>query len=345
MGNILRSPVRRLGAAEDVLCSGECRAIQDVKYGWEDFCLGLQLINQSTTPALCRSSCCTDPSCEVWQWGNQREQSGNSLGSCYTGRGLECSSDRFDNFLVLAGQKISRSTVSETIKLEIGRWCTGSGMRQAPHVTPLSATGTYKNSVDECQKVCYGDARCSIWEHSTTKGCWYGYSDKCAAGIEGADTMVAGERVARACGLGVSAQAPTDYVTVFGIIGAVALLLTCCATIILLIGNGGAQLFEGQGSEDGEGDDNGSARLSRETSNAGDEAPIEDFKDYKEIMPPSPLSISSGKHAPGAGGFGDPQSNFEGSSNGSTIGSFTPLLEPRLQGAQLTPQALAGQYR
>ena len=39
------------------------------------------------------------------------------------GRGLECQSERFDDFLVLAGQRISHGTVSETIQLEKGRWC------------------------------------------------------------------------------------------------------------------------------------------------------------------------------------------------------------------------------
>jgi hypothetical protein len=36
---------------------------------------------------------------------------------------LECQSERFDDFLVLAGQRISHGTVSETIELEKGRWC------------------------------------------------------------------------------------------------------------------------------------------------------------------------------------------------------------------------------
>lgn len=229
---------RRLGGT-DTPCTGECQAIQDVEDGWEGFCLGLELLNHSTTPALCRSACCADPNCEVWQWGNAREDFGNALGSCFYGRGLECSSDRFDNFLVLAGQRISHGTVSETIKLELGIWCTGRGMRQAAGVAGLSATGTYKQNVDECQKVCFQDPACSIWEHSTAKGCWYGYSDECSVFAEGAQTMVAGERVARACGTGVRSREPTDYLTVFGIIGAVALLLTCCAALVLLLGGGG----------------------------------------------------------------------------------------------------------
>merc|ERR1719223_1486304 len=122
--------------------------------------------------------------------------------------------------------------------------------------------------------------------------------------------MVAGERVARACGLGVSAKAPTDYVTVFGIIGAVALLLTFCATIILLIGNGGSQLFESQGSEDGDRDE-GSPRHSRETSQAGD---VGSLDDVKEMLPPSPVSASSSKIANGRG-VGGADSNFDGGSS------------------------------
>ena len=33
----------------------------------------------------CRSQCCDDPHCEVWQWGNTRENSGEKLGKCSTG--------------------------------------------------------------------------------------------------------------------------------------------------------------------------------------------------------------------------------------------------------------------
>ena len=45
-------------------------------------------------------------------------------------------------------------------------------------------------------------------------GCWYGYSDRCSRSFSEAETMVAGERVARACGPGVLLQEPTDYVKV-----------------------------------------------------------------------------------------------------------------------------------
>lgn len=254
-------PPRQLSVGGDVLCTGECQAIQDVANGWEGFCLGLQLMNRTTTPAACREACCADPNCEVWQWGNPREEYGSALGWCYRGRGLECHSDRFDDFLVLAGQRISHGTVSETIRLELGTWCIGSGMRQANGVRPLSAIGTYKSSTDECQKVCFEDPSCSVWEHSTERGCWYGYSDECSATAEGAETMVAGERVARACGAGVTKPVPTDFVTVFGVIGAVALFMTCCASLLLLIGGARRSGSSELRLEGGEADEVADAKL------------------------------------------------------------------------------------
>lgn len=214
---------------------GRCQVIQDVANGWEGFCLGLQLLNRSTTPEDCRSQCCDDPHCEVWQWGNTRENSGEKLGKCSTGRGLECQSERFDDFLVLAGQRISHGTVSETIQLEKGRWCRGLGMKQA-EVHAVSAVGTYKAEVLQCRDVCYQDSGCSIWEHSTKDGCWYGYSDRCSRSFSEAETMVAGERVARACGPGVLLQEPTDYVKVFGIISFVAFLLFCFGVLAVACG-------------------------------------------------------------------------------------------------------------
>ena len=105
----------------------------------------------------------------------------------------------FDDLLVLAGQRISHGTVSETILLEKGRWCRGIGMKQAD-IRAKSPIGTYKTEVLQCRDVCYADSACSIWEHSTRDGCWYGYSDECSRSFPEAATMVEGERVARACG-------------------------------------------------------------------------------------------------------------------------------------------------
>jgi len=106
-------------------------------------------------------------------------------------------------------------------------------MKQA-NIGALSNTGTYKAQVAACKDVCYGDPACSIWEHSTTDGCWYGYSDQCSRSFSEAKSMVAGERVARACGPGVKTQEHTDYVKVFGIIGFIAFLLFCIGVLAML---------------------------------------------------------------------------------------------------------------
>ncbi|CAE8603987.1 unnamed protein product, partial [Polarella glacialis] len=106
---------RRLSACTS---TDQCQVIQDVAQGWEGLCLGLEQLNHSTTPEYCRDKCCGDPKCEVWQWGTDRDSAAATLGMCYTGRGLECQSERFDNLLVRAGQRISHGQVSETVPLE-----------------------------------------------------------------------------------------------------------------------------------------------------------------------------------------------------------------------------------
>lgn len=219
---------RNLGA-----CTDKCTVIEDVSNGWEGYCLGLQLMNLSTTADVCRDNCCDDSKCEVWQWGNMRDiASVDGLGICYAGKGLECSGDRFDDFLVLAGQKISHGSVRKAEKLEPGTWCTGSNMRQATNLT-LNANS---ESIQECRQVCYNDATCSLWEFSSTDGCWLGHSDSCSSASPGAATMVAGQHVEHECGSSGEEQkyADTDYVMVFGIIGVVAFLLTCCGTVFLV---------------------------------------------------------------------------------------------------------------
>ena len=65
------------------------------------------------------------------------------------GRGLECQSERFDDFLVLAGQRISHGTVSETIELEKGRWCRSWVSKSVASIEKpiwsMAISGTEKN--------------------------------------------------------------------------------------------------------------------------------------------------------------------------------------------------------
>jgi len=216
-------------------CASHCQVLQDVQTGWEDHCLGLQLFNASTTAEECQQWCCNDPNCEVWQWGNKRDYaSRNSLGQCYIGKGLECSSDRMDDFLVLAGQRqrIEHGSVDNTVKLDIDKWCTGAQMRQA---TGLNHLASFEQVVSDCREACYSDATCSIWEYSGSRGCWYGVADDCTARALDPGDMAAGEHVGRICGESVSGSIHADYYMVFGILGAVAFLLTLVASIVLAI--------------------------------------------------------------------------------------------------------------
>lgn len=216
----------------DTSCTSQCTVIQDIANGWEGSCMGLQQTNSSTTAAACREACCSDPNCEVWQWGNTREMaSQSSLGICKTGRGLECSSDHFENFLVLAGQRVSHGAPSATVKLASGRWCTGAGMLQAK-LEPVQAQDS---ALQRCRDVCYQDASCSVWQYSISEGCWYGSADSCATRLYGAADVLGGEKVSRACQSGEQLRLHTDYVRVFGVIGAVASLLTLVATVVLMV--------------------------------------------------------------------------------------------------------------
>jgi hypothetical protein len=98
----------------------------------------------------------------------------------------------------------------------------------------IRMTGTSRRTIKFCREACYTDPGCSIWEYSPTEGCWYGYSDTCSSDVPGAKTMVAGERVARACVTSALVREQTDYLSVFGIIGAVAFLLFCGSTLVLI---------------------------------------------------------------------------------------------------------------
>ncbi|CAE8618926.1 unnamed protein product, partial [Polarella glacialis] len=137
-------------------------------------------------------------------------------------------------------------------------------------VRPLSSTGTYKAEVLACRDVCYRDPGCSIWEHSTQDGCWYGYSDVCSPGFPESKSQVAGERVARACGSQIQLQEQTDYVKVFGIFGSVAFLLFVCGILVILLGlaTGAAE----RAAERGKGGARAAAMLSAEEDTDDEEA-------------------------------------------------------------------------
>eukprot|EP00928_Gymnodinium_smaydae_P038574 TRINITY_DN26585_c0_g1_i1.p1 TRINITY_DN26585_c0_g1~~TRINITY_DN26585_c0_g1_i1.p1 ORF type:complete len:390 (+),score=54.80 TRINITY_DN26585_c0_g1_i1:82-1251(+) len=203
-----------------------CCVLEDVRMGWDGFCIGLLKVNSSTDSEDCRRRCCGDPTCEVWQWGNPRDEPVlPGLGVCYNGKGLACSSDRLDNFLVLAGQRISHDSIISVEDLRPGTWCVGEGMRQAN--TSFAAPPAI--AVSSCRDACHRDASCSVWQQSQSLGCWYGSSVACGVGGD----LVAGERLGRSCGQ--LRQAQTDYVKVFGVICLVAVILTCCAMAVLLV--------------------------------------------------------------------------------------------------------------
>lgn len=228
------APLRGLGKTLGLSCAGQCQVMQDVATGWSDTCIGLQTYDSNSTAAECGMACCDDPKCEVWQWGNERSiASRTSLGVCKTGRGLECSSDRLDNFLVLSGQRISHGRPSATRKLDTGLWCTGAGMRQG---TVGIQGAPPDQSLKSCAEACYTDSRCSLWQYSATEGCWYGYADVCSERAPVASTMIAGEQVTRACVSGSRAEGQPDFLQVFGCIGAVASLFTIVALMLFMCG-------------------------------------------------------------------------------------------------------------
>lgn len=227
-------PTRKLGT-----CTNKCTVLEDVQSGWESACIGLQVRNMSTTADACREVCCDDQDCEIWEWGNMRDIADNEgMGICYAGKGVSCGGERLDNFLVLAGQRISHGSVRQTVDLEPGTWCVGPDMRQASNFTNEAGAlaGAQPSAVRACQQACFGDATCGLWEHSYTEGCWVGFAESCSSKDPASSTMVAGQQVEHVCGESGANQkyADTDYVMVFGIIAAVAFLMTCVGMVSLL---------------------------------------------------------------------------------------------------------------
>mmetsp|Transcript_56879 Transcript_56879/g.99430 ORF Transcript_56879/g.99430 Transcript_56879/m.99430 type:complete len:363 (+) Transcript_56879:120-1208(+) len=214
-------------------CSKDgCQIIEDVKLGWEDYCIGLNLLNDSCTEEQCRKHCCADPDCEVWQWGvaRQERKTDSRLLTCYTGRGFECASDRLDNFLVFAGQRISHGTVQKQIKLTDGVWCTGTGMRH----TSYSTHWTHKKRLDSCREACFDRLDCRVWQYSTVKGCWFGSPTQCLEDVSLRGTIMDAERVERHCNSAVFVR--TNYTVVLAMLMTAAALLLCLATFILTCG-------------------------------------------------------------------------------------------------------------
>jgi len=247
-------------------CASQCQVVEDVKLGWAGFCIGLSKLNTSSDAEFCRRSCCEDPHCEVWQWGGKQDLvRPDGLGTCYVGKGLECTREHWGDFLVLAGQRISHGDVvaDKTVSLPKGQWCVGDGMRQQVSnnrtngslgTNRPSLAGDYSDPTKDCKHACYGDATCSVWQFSSFMGCWLGTASEASCKMQAPQDMLGGERVVRACGSEAIRQMQTDFVKVFGIIGLVAVLLTCCALIILLSQARTVQKKHTRSAERGEGD-------------------------------------------------------------------------------------------
>jgi len=234
-----------------------CEVIEDVAKGWGGFCMGLQLQSGSSSEEACRASCCADARCEVWQWATKRSnRNPGAKMSCFTGKGFECRSVRTDDFLVYAGQRISHGT-----KLGDGVWCTGNGMRKTRYSSRIS----HQARMEKCQSACFNDVECHVWQYSTLKGCWSGSPNygaiKCYKDIsQGPGTILDGRRFDRSCE--TSGGKGTDYMSIFLIMCAAALLLLCLASVVLCFGlcapkkpqtPRGPKSSRQQGSEDSDG--------------------------------------------------------------------------------------------
>lgn len=207
--------------------------MQDVETGWQGLCLGLNLVNHTIEKHECRLICCATPSCEVWQWGNMPENVTRKIGSCFIGHGMECQSERFDEFQVLAGQRIAHGSVGDATDLEKGRWCTGDGMKELPWIPGKSWTGNWRSQAKYCQQACFLDPGCSVWQHSSELGCWTGFSDTCQQLVP---TMVDGQRVARSCaGPGIFKEIKVNYLQatlIMSTVLAIFMTFACAITVI-----------------------------------------------------------------------------------------------------------------
>lgn len=195
--------------------------------------MGLKLVNASSTQGDCRAACCGDPACEVWQWATKRtdrNQASSLYKSCYTGKGFECRSVRTDDFLVYAGQRVSHGT-----KLGQGVWCTGNGMHKVDYPSTLS----HVERTDKCRSACFFDKDCQAWQYSTLKGCWSGSSTSCSKDVSLAFTIMEAQQFDRSCE--AAGELKTDYLQVFVVIVAAALLLICFASTVIFFNICGAK--------------------------------------------------------------------------------------------------------
>lgn len=281
--------------------------------------MGLQLLNRSVTKDWCRAACCNDPGCEVWQWAtkrSKRDAAGADTMSCYTGRGFECQSIRTDDFLVIAGQRVSHGT-----KLAPSVWCTGNGMR---HNTQISQRMSHKERVDSCRSGCFFDKDCQVWQYSTLKGCWSGHasSHQCFEDVSLAGTIMDSQKFV--CGA-ANAAPETNYLMVFLVILSAALLLLCFAIIVLFFGLCGPKSLRPQSPrapkssrrQEADEDDDGSQPAPQDLSRGGGL--------YRALQPNSNPSSS----------------NPSPSISMSEPGSMGPLI-PGYQPGMATPPASGG---
>jgi hypothetical protein len=160
----------------------QCCPLLDVGKGWEGGCMDLKPMYGIKDMHACHKTCCDDWKCEVWQWCET---------GCWQGLAKDCSASRKD------------VTIYGGMMIQTGRMNTQNIVGKAClYLTEHKfGEGTALEQMVKCKYLCYADTQCTIWQSSKDGGCFYGETDEldCDVNYDGAENMVAGEIVSRAC--------------------------------------------------------------------------------------------------------------------------------------------------
>lgn len=207
-------------------CPDQCLVLEDLDTGWEGGCFGLQNY-PSETQEQCRSNCCADAACEVWQF---------SYTGCWRGKGHYCrdgqglNTHRPENLRLVAAQRISHGTVKVVETSLDGKRCLG--LKEEKYTSKMFE----KDLISRCRRKCYSDTTCGIWQVANGT-CWYGPSLLCRLTFKHGEWIAASERIRHECkdvaediGPFTNLVASVDFVLamLLGLVVLVWIIWGCC---------------------------------------------------------------------------------------------------------------------
>jgi hypothetical protein len=187
--------------------------VDDVANGWTQAgCEGMEKQPDISTALACKKACTTNVKCTTWHWQKPKNAEKET---CFIGKLVKgCADDSTDeNIELKEGQRIQHGAIKVVKDLTLAPATWYKGLLKFENFKQ-DATDTDK--AVRCQKQCYIDVTCTVYQYSSAKGCFVESlpdnkkGEVAEEGFAAYETYMAGQLIEHFCPVYVApAAAPT----------------------------------------------------------------------------------------------------------------------------------------